>query len=144
MGMMSLSAAVAAVILLVACDSDSVAPSATAAGTYRVSTINGAAPPAVISQSSQRTISLVGATLRIGGDSKFTLDDTLSVAVTGLGTGPQTDHRTGSYVISGSRVTFSPDQPGLLTVTTLDWSDGKLTLTDPSGSVPVTIVFTRS
>lgn len=113
-------------------------------GTYKVSAINGAPPPAVISQNSQRTISLVGATFQIGSDGRFTLDDTLTVAVTGQGSGQQTDHRTGTYVVSGTKVTFTPDQVGLLTVTSLDRSGSGLTLTHPSGSVPVVIVFRKS
>jgi len=136
-------AAIAAAILGTACHSNALAPARSVVGGYRVSTINGGAPPAIVSKNDQRTISLVGATLRMTADSRFVLDDTVSVAVTGLGTLPQTDHRTGSYAVSGTRVTMVPDQPGLLDVTSLEWNGDSLTLSDPNGSVPVVIVLKR-
>ena len=136
-------AAITAAILGAACHSSTLAPARSVVGGYRVSTINGGAPPAVISKNEQRTISLVGATLRMTADNRFVLDDTLSVTANGLGTLPQTDHRTGSYAVSATKVTLVPDQPGLLDVTSLEWTGDSLTLSDPTGSVPVVIVLKK-
>jgi len=135
--------AIAAALFGSACHNNTLAPARSVVGAYRVATINGAAPPAVISKSDQRTISLVGATLKVTADSRFVLDDTLSVALTGQGIVPQTDHRTGTYAVSGTRMTLIPDQTGLLDVTSLEWSGDTLTLSDPAGSVPVVIVLKK-
>lgn len=138
-----LGAAFTAAILGAACHNSTLAPARSVVGGYRVATINGAAPPAVISKNEQRTISLVGATLRMTADNRFVLDDTISVAMGTQGTVPQTDHRTGTYAVAGTRITMVPDQPGLLDVTSLEWAGDSLTLTDPDGSVPVVIVLKK-
>ncbi|MEO7455842.1 MAG: hypothetical protein ABIY52_06225 [Gemmatimonadaceae bacterium] len=134
---------VAAAAGLACGSSDAVTPSASLSGTYRAMSINGQAPPASISENSQRTIVLLGATLKIGTDDHFVMDDTLRI-VTGAGTAPQIDHRTGTYVATSTKITFTPDQPGALDVTSLNiGANGTLTLLDPNGSVPVTILFSR-
>lgn len=132
------------VVLLAAACSSNTEPGATPlSGSYRVRSINGSPPPGLISQNSQRSVRLVGATLVIGTDNRFVMDDTLQV-ITSAGSAPQTDHRTGSWTATTGRITFTPDQVGALDVTALDiGSDGTLSLVDPSGSVPVTIVFSR-
>jgi len=140
---MYIGAAVAAAVLGAACHNSTLAPARSVVGGYRVATINGGTPPAIISKNEQRTVSLVGATLRMTADNRFVFDDTISVAVGAQGTVPQTDHRTGTYAVSGTKVTLVPDQPGLLDVTSLEWAGDSLTLSDPDGSVPVVIVLKK-
>lgn len=129
--------------LFCACSSDVATPSPTLTGSYTLRLVNGNAPPGTISQNSQRTLDLVAARLEIAAGNRFTLDDTVKVnAVTG--TSLQVDHRTGTYTVSGSTLSFTADQPGILSVSTMKLeTDGSLSLTDLTGSVPVTLVFRR-
>jgi hypothetical protein len=129
--------------LLCACASDVTTTAPTLTGSYSLRLVNGNAPPGTISRNSQRTLDLMGARLEIASGNRFTLDDTVRViAVTG--TSLQIDHRTGSYVTAGTTLSFTADQPGVLSVSTMKQeSDGSLTLTDLTGSVPVTLIFRR-
>lgn len=112
-------------------------------GTYRVATINGQAPPQVVSRGGTRTVELLDATLVVAADGRYRLASDLRITVDGA-TAAQALTEEGTWRAQGDAVVFEAGAARVLGGGTARFSGGHtLTLTDAGGTPPVTIVLRR-
>ena len=115
-------------------------------GTYALTTINGRPLPGVVSRTSDRTLELLTSTLTLTVDHRFSFSGRFRTTIGDGYVIETTEVATGSWTLRGTTVSIAVDQDVDVGASAMTWAwDGRKTLTiqDPSGSVPVTLVFTR-
>jgi hypothetical protein len=113
-------------------------------GTYTLATINGKPLPGLVSRSSDRTIELLASTLTLTADRRFSFSARMRVTVVGGSPIETAESAQGSWELRGTIVDFTLEGSANIGVNEMAWDGYKtLTVNDPSGSVPVMMVFTR-
>lgn len=113
-------------------------------GAYTLATINDKAPPGVVSRSGDRTLEILTSTLTLTTDHRFFFSGRMRVTTADGGSGETSEAASGTWTLRGTIVHFAVEAPVDFGANAATW-DGRRTLTfnDPSGSVPVIMVFVR-
>jgi hypothetical protein len=131
-----------ALLAVAACGTAPADPAPSPAGTYALATINGKAPPQVISRTSGRAVELLGGSLVLRDDGGFSFVGTARVTAGGA-SAEAAQFLSGTWRASGAQVTFTPDRPGVIAAGPGQLAAATLTVVDVSEPVPVTFVFRK-
>lgn len=111
------------------------------AGTYALVTVNGKAPPQLVARNANGDLEVMSATLVLKNDGTYASTYVYRAVANPSGNVEQTTR--GAWTVNGATVTYRPDGSSPSSVSTMRWDGATLTLDDPAGSVPVTLVFRR-
>ena len=113
-------------------------------GAYTLATINSKPLPGVVSRSGDRTIELLTSTLMLTADHRFFFSGRMRVTTADGGSDETSEAGSGTWTLRGTIVHFAVETPVDFGANAATW-DGRRTLTfdDPSGSVPVIMVFVQ-
>ncbi len=112
-------------------------------GTYVLISINGKPLPGLVSQTSERTIEMLAASVTVTTNGRFSFSGRTRTT-TSAGVAEITQVGTGAWNLHDDVLSLVPDDPTIIAPTALRWDGGAtLTASDPTGSVPVVLVFKK-
>ena len=125
------------------CGGTGTEPQRDPSGTYVLVSVNGSPLPGVVSRTTDRTTEMLASSVTITANQRFAFSGRTRMT-TASGVNEFTQTGMGSWQLRGSALDMVPDDPSVMAPTTLTW-DGAATLTanDPTGTVPVVMVFRK-
>ncbi len=125
----------------VACSSSSTSPSASIAGTYVLSSVNGQSLPAIVTKAGDDTAVVVTDTLELSASNTYTRHAVDTLRSQGSGPTPYSHVSNGTYARSGSSITLTDAATDSSATGTI--ANNAITISSIENGFSVTGVFSK-
>jgi hypothetical protein len=142
-GRIHLAAALAFAVIASGCRTATTEVQPNPSGSYLLVSINGKPLPGLVSVTIDRAIEMLASSVTVTSNHRFSFSGRVRIT-TPFGVSEITQAGTGSWTLRGALLDMTPDDPSVMAPVVLTWDGSSmLTADDPTGTVPVVMVFRK-